>query len=893
MSPGGEDLFEQQQLALEASGTGLWAWDVTTQAVTWTPVCYRLIGADAASEALTFAGFLQRVHEDDRAPLEAALAASLDRGGALEHTFRVVLRDGGIRWLVSHGRAVFAADGQAIRLLGSLRDVSEKKRAEQRYVESEERLSLALESSALGIWTWDVETGRVTWSDQCYRIHGLEKGQFAGTLEAFAALVHPEDRERVLCTVRSAMAERVPYLNEFRIVRPNGEVAWVTNRGHASYARDGRPLSVVGTIGDITSLKQNATALHAALSASRTGTFHWNILTNALTWDDELDRLFGLMPGSKVRSLDQFISLVHPDDQAGVIAACERCRADGADFDLEYRVILPDGSGIRWLYDRGLTFRDAEGRPAWLTGACVDITARVASDRALALNRARLDYATRLSGVGFWYCDLPFDVLEWDDRVKDHFFFPPESRITIHDFYARIHEEDRALTRAAIETSVNSRTPYDIVYRTVHPTTGAVKWIRALGGTDYASDGTPTHFDGVTVDVTAQKLDQQKLSVLNDQLRAQHRLKDEFIATLSHELRNPLSPIRAAANVLASPQLTPAQLHRAREIIERQVTNMSLLLDDLLDVARITQGKLTIQKKSVLVSEVVEAAVEAVRPILNAKRHDLSSSLPAEPVWISADPLRLSQILSNLLTNAAKYSEPQSHIHLAASVQGDGLTLSVKDQGIGIAAESIGGIFEMFSQVEGAQGMADGGLGIGLALVRGLARLHGGDVQAHSAGLGHGSEFIVRLPVIQPTSMQAAAPEATVAVDTLRRRVLIADDNQDAAESLCIVLEMAGHDVRVANSGQSALTLAELFRPDTMVLDIGMPDLSGYEVAQRVRQEPWAQSTQLIALTGWGQERDRRRALESGFDDHLTKPVALEVLQALIHSRPSARGQAG
>ncbi len=194
----------------------------------------------------------------------------------------------------------------------------------------------------------------------------------------------------------------------------------------------------------------------------------------------------------------------------------------------------------------------------------VDVTARAATDRALALNRARLDYATRLSGVGFWYCDLPFDELEWDERVKEHFFFAPTDRITIDDFYARIHEDDRAPTREAIDASIRSGTPYDIVYRTVHPTTGAVKWIRALGGTDYAPDGTPTHFDGVTVDVSAQKLDQERLAQLNHQLREQDRRKDEFIATLSHELRNPLAPIRAAARLIASPQLAARQAASAR-----------------------------------------------------------------------------------------------------------------------------------------------------------------------------------------------------------------------------------------------------------------------------------------------------------------------------------------
>ncbi len=512
----------------------------------------------------------------------------------------------------------------------------------------------------------------------------------------------------------------------------------------------------------------------------------------------------------------------------------------------------------------------------------VDVTSRTTADRALALDRARLDYATRLSGIGFWYCDLPFDELQWDERVKDHFFFPATARITIDDFYARLHEEDRNATREAIDASIRNRTPYDIVYRTVNPTTGAVKWIRALGGTDYASDGTPTHFDGVTVDVTAQKLDQEQLARLNHQLREQDRRKDDFIATLSHELRNPLAPIRAAARVIASPQVSPTQLQRAQLIIERQVTHMALLLDDLLDIARITQGKLQLKKEIVALSDVVDAAVEAIRPALNAKNHKLSLCLPTETVLLDADPLRLSQILSNLLMNAAKYSDVGSHIEVAGTVQGNTLSLSVKDAGIGIAAESIAGIFEMFSQVESVAGRSDGGLGIGLALVKGLTELHDGTVEARSDGLGLGSEFIVRLPLApRHPAASPLVPDPALAAP-VRRRILIADDNKDAAESLSILLELAGHEVRIAHLGRAALSLAQEFRPDTALLDIGMPDLSGYEVAEDLRRQPWGTRIQLIALTGWGQENDRRRALAAGFDHHLIKPIDPDQLEGVI-----------
>jgi signal transduction histidine kinase len=362
-------------------------------------------------------------------------------------------------------------------------------------------------------------------------------------------------------------------------------------------------------------------------------------------------------------------------------------------------------------------------------------------------------------------------------------------------------------------------------------------------------------------------------------LRENDRRKDEFLATLAHELRNPLAPIRQAAVISRSPGASEQQKAWSHDVITRQVQNMSLLLDDLLDISRITRGTLELRKQQVELSKVVESAVETARPSMDQKRHLLEIELPDKAVELDADPLRLSQVLSNLLTNAAKYTDPEGSIHLIAEIDGDTAVIRVSDNGIGIAADALTNIFTMFSQVQSSR--SSGGLGIGLALSRGLIELHGGTLTASSQGLGKGSEFTVRLPV-QPGRVVDTHARSEPAVDgSRRRRVLVADDNLDAGESLAMLLRLDGHEVELAHNGPEALALFERMKPEIAILDIGMPGLSGYEVARRIRLKS-PKEVMLIAVTGWGQEADKARAAESGFDHHFTKPVEPAALSSLL-----------
>jgi PAS domain S-box-containing protein len=371
-------------------------------------------------------------------------------------------------------------------------------------------------------------------------------------------------------------------------------------------------------------------------------------------------------------------------------------------------------------------------------------------------------------------------------------------------------------------------------------------------------------------------------------LREADRRKDEFLATLAHELRNPLAPIRQAAFIAQASGASDAQKRWSHDVIERQIQHMSLLLDDLLDISRVTRGTLVLRVQPTDLAAMIDAAVETARPRIDAKRHTLKVETPDGPIQFNADPLRMAQILSNLLMNAAKYTDPEGLIRLSAKCEGEEMIIRVTDTGIGISAESLPRIFEMFTQLSSARDRAEDGLGIGLALTKGLVELHGGKIEASSAGLGRGSEFTVRLPMRVVTEPgRSAAGAASAAPAPVRRRVLIADDNRDSAETLADLLRMEGHAVTAVHDGPGSLAAFEEFRPDIVLLDIGMPGLDGYEVARRMRASRFSKDTRLIAITGWGQEHDRERAFSAGFDYHLTKPVdprrLSELLQSLRH----------
>jgi PAS domain S-box-containing protein len=381
----------------------------------------------------------------------------------------------------------------------------------------------------------------------------------------------------------------------------------------------------------------------------------------------------------------------------------------------------------------------------------------------------------------------------------------------------------------------------------------------------------------ITERVRLEKKTKEQANALADL----HHRKDEFLAMLSHELRTPLAAISNAVELLNRPANETHVHEQARGIVERKVAHLKHLVDDLLEVSRITTGRVQLRNERVEISGIIERAIETVRPLMERRAHELTVALPLTPLWLNADAARLEQVVVNLLTNAAKYSEERGHIWLTVDRRADTVELHVRDLGVGIAPDLLPHIFDLFTQAEPSLDRSEGGLGVGLCLVQRLVELHGGTVKVSSV-LGVGSEFVVRLPALPESAVIVAAPSATAQPPAGRCRVLIVDDDEDTAESLAMLLEASGHHVRMAHDGPAALEAAMEYRPEVMLLDIGLPMLNGFEVAERVRKAPEIQTTVLVAVTGYGQEKDRQRTSEAGFDYHLVKPADYGEIEKIL-----------
>jgi PAS domain S-box-containing protein len=620
--------------------------------------------------------------------------------------------------------------------------------------------------------------------------------------------------------------------------------------------------------------------LTARLLASIVETSNDAIISKSLdgiiqSWNAGAERVFGF---TAEEAVGRHISLVIPPERLAeedqIIA---KLRAGQRVEHFETERVRSDGQRIMVSLTIS-PIKDAAGNVTGASKIVRDVTARRRTERerqnfvTVVENSTDFIGMCDLQGLPFFINRAGLEMIGLDDLEEarntpiQEFFFPEDQGMIMNEFFPAI------LANGHGEVEVRFR----------HFKTGEPRWMayKVLTLTNAANE--PVGFATVSQDVTERKQLADDLRRLAADLAETDRRKNEFLATLAHELRNPLAPMSNMLEVVKQAGDDAEVLKQAHDTIERQLGQMVRLVDDLLDLNRITYDRLELRRSEVELSSVVQQAVEVARPLIDAAGHDLIIDLPDEPVYLNADRARLAQVFGNLLNNSSKYTRPNGRISLSAKRIDDEVVLTVKDNGAGIPQDKLDRIFDMFMQVDLTAERSQGGLGIGLTLVKRLVEMHAGSIEARSAGEGEGSEFIVRLPVI--TKPSGAAQTGPAAEPSPQRRILIVDDNRDAADSLAMLMEITGNTTYVAHDGIEAIEEIEKHRPEVVLLDIGLPGLTGHEVCRRVRQQPWGKNIVMIALTGWGQEDDRRKSEEAGFNGHLVKPVDYDKLLELLSS---------
>jgi PAS domain S-box-containing protein len=609
-------------------------------------------------------------------------------------------------------------------------------------------------------------------------------------------------------------------------------------------------------------------------------------------------------------------------ERVGAIKPGRETGATGTAFHLRRRIVIEDTevdpcyepfregarkTGFRAVHSTPIVQRsgqilgvlsvhfDAPRRPSARDIQLADMCARYAADAiesarndaALRETAERMRIAQQAAQWGVFDYNFATGTNYWTPEMEAIYGVQPgELEGTLAGWRKHVHPDDLARTREAYQRALVTG-EYNQDYRIIRPD-GTVRWLFSRAKFFFDAAGRPQRALGVNVDITHRKQAEEALQEAD-------RRKDEFLATLAHELRNPLAPLRNGLEILRRSGADAATSERVLGVMERQLKHMVRLIDDLLDLARVSRGTIGLRRERIELATALRNAIETSRPLIEAAGHELSTRIPLEPIFVHADLTRLAQVFSNLLNNAAKYTPAGGRIAVAAERRGAETVVTVGDNGMGIPARSLPYVFDMFEQADRSLERRHGGLGIGLTLVRRLLQLHGGTVEANSDGEGRGSEFIVRLPVLaeSPQESRRLVAHEERAVFGQRLRILVADDNADAASTLASVLELFGHEVRVANDGLRAVACASEMQPDIVLLDIGMPEMNGYDACRRIREQAWAKDALLIALTGWGQEDHKRRAQEAGFDHHLIKPVDPGALQKLLGSRVSAAGTSG
>ena len=694
-------------------------------------------------------------------------------------------------------------------------------------------------------------------------------------------ITHPDDwpsHERLIDKVASGALKETSI--DKRYLRPDGTPVWV----HVSMAPllddAGEPEGLIAIVEDIEERHEAEHRLRASENRYRSLVD----ASTAIVWNADASGAFSAPQESWQASTGQdagryagwgWVAAIHPEDRVRVQALWKDAIAHPRAVDIETRIWNSPTLSYRWYSSRAVPRFGADGAVEEWVGACTDIHERRAAEIQLRESEERARLALDIAQLGTLTWVLDDDDVLADPRCREICGLPASGSIALADLEERIHPVDRGHVLEGLAGAAKLARPYAEEFRFEHRD-GSVRWVVARG--DVVTRPGNTTMPVTVVLLSVMDVTERRLA--EEALKQADREKDDFLALLAHELRNPLAPIRTAVELLKMRKQPDPEGQRLYAVIDRQVRHLVRMVDDLLDVSRVMRGKVELRREPIEIADAIAIAVETSRPLIDAQRQTLKLDLPSRPVTVHGDPVRLSQVIANLLNNASKYSSAGATISLSASQSDGEVEIAVRDSGAGIPAEILPRVFEPFLQADRSLERSRGGLGIGLTLVKKIVELHNGRVSAESGGLGKGSTFTIRLPAHAGAAAHAATAEQPPVI-AMPARVLVVDDNVDAAESLAMLLQSDGHTVSVAHNGVDAVQRAEAWGPDIAVLDVGLPGMNGYEVANVLRSRGDA-CPELIAVTGYGQAADTKRALEAGFRYHLVKPVDARDLTTAI-----------
>lgn len=918
------------RLVGQAANDAIWDWDLVADQVTWNDGVLKCFGYESVEVALDSSWWLKRIHTDDRARVSEGIHKAIGSGDEQwREEYRFLRADGNYAFVLDRGRIVRDAEKRPLRMVGSMLDVTERKQRERGQdflVELASRLQvledpdevaeisvvslakhlgvdrcvyLSVEGfdrlNSRGDFSSDESVESIHWSfadlgEKCEQSMRLNEVYFDFGIDSRAGIVGEQ-----LAAYRALICVPVRLHNALvavLVVAESDARRWTSEeRGLVGVVAE-RCAEAMNKAHTQLRLRESEERVRMSVQAAEIGTWDYELTTGFLIFSERCKEVFGLSREDPI-SYDIFLSLLHPEDRTRVDEQVQKAFDPNGDgyYNIDYRVVWPDGS-IHWIVAKAQAIfrKSGEGSKAVrFVGAVLDITDRKEAEE-------QLRESERFTRTVLESTPDCIKILDADGRLQminkqgllmmeiDDF-----EVVKNREWWSLWPEVRRGRLKQAVACAKKGQSDR---FQADCPTSkGKTRWWDVVVAPVVDEDGKLLRIISVTRDISTQKEAEERLRDAAARLSEADRRKDEFLAMLAHELRNPLAPIRSGVEVLKVAR-EDAEVHEeVRGMMEQQTLQLINLVDDLLEVSRITLGKLELRRSRVEIQAVIKSAVEACKPLMKEAGHAFSVTLPDRPIEINADPNRLAQVVSNLLNNAARYTPEGGHVELCVELKDDAVEIIVRDDGIGIPADKRSHIFEIFGQVNRNSERTNLGLGIGLTLVRSLVDMHGGRVDVESDGEDCGSVFIVTLPLERQSEPHIEDDTISDSVTPAKagQRVLVVDDNVSAAKILTMVVKLLGKEVRTAHDGVEAIDVAKEFKPDVILMDLGMPKMSGDEAARHIRKQAWGEHVFLVALTGWGQDKDREKTAEAGFDRHLVKPSEPDELKRILEEAAALR----